>query len=110
MRRPGEEDGSLEVPLLPELSVGETPGQILNFWTLWGQKQDRGTASLWFIPLHLLREPRKFGASPDVRSESCLSGFAGRLMGLCLTENMFPNTLATGQTSPRRNFIFRRAF
>lgn len=31
MRRPGEEDGSLEVPLLPEPSVGETPDQILNF-------------------------------------------------------------------------------
>lgn len=31
MLRPGEEDGSLEIPLLPGLSVGKTPDQILNF-------------------------------------------------------------------------------
>lgn len=73
---------------IPELSEG---------------KEERGTLSLWFISLH-----GRFGASPDVCTQSCLSGFASRLMRLSFTENRFLNTLATGQT-PQRNFIFRRA-
>jgi hypothetical protein len=64
--------------------------------------------SPWVSPLPLLLKQGEFGTSPDVCGESRLSGIASRLTRLSFTENMFPNTFATGQTSPQKGFIFRR--
>jgi hypothetical protein len=47
----------------------------------------------------------EFGTSPDVCSESRLSGIARRLMRLSFTENIFPNTFATGQTLHRGELL-----
>lgn len=48
-----------------------------------------------------------FGTSPEVCSASCLSGIASRLMRLSFTENMFPNTFATGHSLHREDSLWK---
>lgn len=73
----------------------------------WG-KQDRGTLSLWFISLHLPLWIGKVWDKPWCVQWKLSFWIYKEINEADFYRNMFPNTLATGQTSPQRDFIFRR--